>query len=422
MGKIKLKYLCITDCNVNTNEKFLNLLTSRATIEVHMETESVSLSETTGQYKYSIKAIDETKYSKNSKYIIEFEFDEIDSAEKLNRTLGKLFASLTEDKIVMLKDGISKEYSHRAYEILFDVETELRSFITELMTFMGHPDWFKKDINRVLNISDSKSSDLRVLYSRNFDQLGEFLFTDYSDTSPEELIQEIIGEKNEDEKNRLVSELEEKLPKTNWDKFIKKEASKHSISETEFQKLLDNIYKMRNKIAHCNTFYREDFDNFEKDCNKVMEYIKILTELVEKEKIISEDSLIENDISAIFAPLDSFDTIIVPAKEDGFKEVFIGEDRWYSVSIWDGRIDFIDYIAAYRTNPEREITHYAKVRNIEESPYNKKKKIIYFDGPAIQLDKPIPIGPKGIETKAFQRSRYTSLDRLLSADTTDDLF
>ena len=75
-----------------------------------METESVSLSETTGQYKYSIKAIDETKYSKNSKYIIEFEFDEIDSAEKLNRTLGKLFASLTEDKIVMLKDGISKEY------------------------------------------------------------------------------------------------------------------------------------------------------------------------------------------------------------------------------------------------------------------------------------------------------------------------
>ncbi|CYU34377.1 hypothetical protein HO639_09225 [Streptococcus suis] len=419
MGKIELKYLCITDFNIDTNEKFLNLLTSRATIEVNSDTNSISLSGSEEQCAFRIKSINVGDSSNQSKYTIEFEFDDIDSAEKLNRTLGKLFGNLKDDKIIMLKDGISKEYSHQAYEYLYDVETALRSFITELMTFMGKPDWFKKDVNKILNISDSQSLDERVLYSRNFDQLREFLFTNYSEYKSEDLIKEIIDEKDHEIRERLVSDLESKIPKTNWEKFIKNEASKHSINESEFQKLLENIYRMRNRIAHCNTFNRDDFNNFKESCHKIMKYISKLTEIIEKERIFSEDHSIENDISAIFAPIDSYNTIVVPAYKDGFEEVFLGEDRWYSVSIWDGRIDSIDYIAAYLTAPEQKITHYAKVRKIEPSPYNEKKKIIYFDGRAIQLPKPIPIGS---DTKAFQRSRYTIFDRLLDASTTDDLF
>lgn len=49
-------------------------------------------------------------------------------------------------------------------------------------------------------------------------------------------------------------------------------------------------------------------------------------------------------------PLDieSVDTIVVPAQEEGFIETFIGENRWYSIRINSLMIPKIKYIAAYQ--------------------------------------------------------------------------
>ena len=55
------------------------------------------------------------------------------------------------------------------------------------------------------------------------------------------------------------------------------------------------------------------------------------------------------------------DTIIVPAKKDGFEETFLSEDCWYAIRISGGMLDQIKYIAAYRTQPVSAITHYAPV-------------------------------------------------------------
>ena len=69
------------------------------------------------------------------------------------------------------------------------------------------------------------------------------------------------------------------------------------------------------------------------------------------------------------------DTIIVPAREDGFRDVFIGENSWYAIRIAGGRIDDIKYIAAYQVAPVSAITHYAEVDKIESYGESGKYKV-----------------------------------------------
>jgi len=115
---------------------------------------------------------------------------------------------------------------------------------------------------------------------------------------------------------------------------------------------------------------------------------------------------------------DTRDTVVVPAQEDGFQKVFIGENCWYEIRISGGMLPRIKYIAAYRTTPISAITHYAPVERIESYGDAGKYKLI-FAAPA----KEIPAIPfEGAVTGAMQGPRYTSLDKLLAAKSVGDLF
>jgi len=113
------------------------------------------------------------------------------------------------------------------------------------------------------------------------------------------------------------------------------------------------------------------------------------------------------------------DTIVVPAREDGFQEVFVGENRWYAIRVHHGVIPRIKYIAAYQVAPVSAITHWAPVKNIE--PWQDSGKfVVNFAKPAGQI-KPIPLVLKS-RVKALQNIRYTSFDKLQRAKTLDDVF
>lgn len=96
------------------------------------------------------------------------------------------------------------------------------------------------------------------------------------------------------------------------------------------------------------------------------------------------------DISIEKQENSDFDTIICPAKEDGFQEAFLGEKARWSVRISKSRLDKIKYIAIYQVAPISAITYYGKVKKIElyEDP-NKYK--LYLDGDPIKIEYPIEI-------------------------------
>ncbi|MDA1129608.1 MAG: hypothetical protein O2913_13080 [Chloroflexi bacterium] len=116
---------------------------------------------------------------------------------------------------------------------------------------------------------------------------------------------------------------------------------------------------------------------------------------------------------------DERDTVVVPAQEDGFRKVFLGENCWYSIRIGGGMLPKIKYIAAYQTAPVSAITHHARVERIE--PYGDEGKYrLVFTEPAKPLPRPIPFAdaPQG----SMQGPRYTSFARLQSAKRVLDLF
>lgn len=113
------------------------------------------------------------------------------------------------------------------------------------------------------------------------------------------------------------------------------------------------------------------------------------------------------------------DTIVVPAQEEGFQEVYIDQNSWYAIRIHSSMIPKIKYVAAYRVAPISAITHYAKVKSISQYE-DSNKYIIYFEEPAKKIE-PIKLVPKST-VKALQSIRYTSLEKLESANNLDDAF
>lgn len=120
-----------------------------------------------------------------------------------------------------------------------------------------------------------------------------------------------------------------------------------------------------------------------------------------------------------FVDVSEFDTIVVPAQEDGFQETFLGENRWYAIRMHASMIPQIKYIAVYRVAPISAITHWVLVRDIE--PWeNTGKFVVNFAEPAKEIA-PIPLVPKS-KVKALQGPRYTSFGRLKVAKNLDEVF
>ena len=79
------------------------------------------------------------------------------------------------------------------------------------------------------------------------------------------------------------------------------------------------------------------------------------------------------------------DTMIVPAQEEGFQRVFIGEDRWHAVRIGAAMKDRLRYIAAYRVAPISGVTHIAEIQDIR--PWEDSGKyVVTFKGPAKEIE------------------------------------
>ena len=75
------------------------------------------------------------------------------------------------------------------------------------------------------------------------------------------------------------------------------------------------------------------------------------------------------------------DTIIVPAREDGFNVEFLGNNRWYAIRIGAAMKDRIKYIAAYQVAPISAVTYIAEVQEIKPYQDTGKYMVIFKNSP-----------------------------------------
>lgn len=111
-------------------------------------------------------------------------------------------------------------------------------------------------------------------------------------------------------------------------------------------------------------------------------------------------------------------TIVVPAQEEGFNRVFLGENSWYAIRISGGMLENIKYIAGYQSSPISAITHYAEVKSIEPYGEEGKYKLIFKDK-AKKLEKEIKFD---LFSGGMQGPRYTDVNKLLKASKMSELF
>jgi len=106
------------------------------------------------------------------------------------------------------------------------------------------------------------------------------------------------------------------------------------------------------------------------------------------------------------------DTVVVAAREDGFKKEFLGNHCWFSIRIGAAMKDRIKYLATYQVAPVSAVTYIAEVKEIK--PYEDSGKyILFFKGPpkkikAKKMKDPnkSPQGPVYVKYVDLMKSKY----------------
>lgn len=125
--------------------------------------------------------------------------------------------------------------------------------------------------------------------------------------------------------------------------------------------------------------------------------------------------LVYGEISDVPQPANGvnaeFDTVVVPAQEEGFQAEFINRNCWYAIRINAKHIDKLQYIVAYRVAPTKAITHIAEIDSIE--PYQDTGKYMVKFKEAAQTIGPIPRLENDVAN--MQSPRYALKSKLLAA-------
>lgn len=167
-----------------------------------------------------------------------------------------------------------------------------------------------------------------------------------------------------------------------------------------------------------------DLDNVLKQLTMNIDLLEFQTFVNGKNKIhkfnpFQEELRNINNIKKTRVDIAEYDTLVVPARKEGFERVFLGQNCWYAIRLSSSMLSRIKYIAGYQTNPVSSITHYAEVDRIEKYQ-DAAKYIVYFKSKAIE------IGPIKLHKKARgvapQAPRYTTLTKLKKAKTLNDVF
>ncbi|MBF0779095.1 hypothetical protein [Streptococcus cuniculi] len=335
------------------------------------------------------------------------------------------------------------------------VENKTRALISEVMYLKSNDQSWEKFLTKTLIIRDNnkkKDKTYKPLDGKYFSDLTTMLFTFYEEkNSGEDSTQDVFiknikylnnlipkdrAEVSDEEFRQLqlaISEIQKSAPRSVWDRYIANSLKESDKLSNSLQTVLKQLEKPRNDIAHNTIFRKEEYNSLKKDVDKVVSQISKALDSFENESIAmytpeenvqilnifsGNESEEETQILDVFSDNepeetvvlnDSDDiTLIVPAQEDGFQQVFLQDHEWYDIRIGRSRRKKIRYIAGYEVAPRSGIQFIAKVDKIVPSDNYLGYWKVVFDGEPEKYDRLIPLG----NTYPPQNIRYTTKEKL----------
>jgi len=253
-----------------------------------------------------------------------------------------------------------------------------------------------------------------------FERPGVYLLVGY-ESEEDELLTVYIGE-GDGVRDRIDSHYKNK---DFWLWAVAFVSANNSLNKAHIQwlefALLERAKKInRCKIGNANTpqepvLSPADLSDTSGFFTEILQILPLVgLRVFDKPRIVVPDNAVATNSNSSDA---EFDTVVVPAIQEGFERVFIGENRWYAVRIGAGSISKIKYIAVYRSAPVSAITHLAEVAGIE--PYGESGKYqLLFRSPAEEIPHVVYDQVPGNQ---IQGIRYTRKDKLMKAQKISDL-
>ncbi len=168
---------------------------------------------------------------------------------------------------------------------------------------------------------------------------------------------------------------------------------------------------------------------------RLREVLKVLEsppEVIEIKKYVSENQTmyhfsdfefaqVKESTSRRVRTLAEVDTIVCPARPEGFKNVFLGQNRWHAIRMSAAMIPQIKYVAMYETKPYSGIRWVGYVQDIKPFEDSDKFEIILSEKE--KLENPLRLTPderkRGV---APQGPRYTKMELIRKAKKLSDIF
>ncbi len=187
------------------------------------------------------------------------DFDELESFRL--RLLLHLKGTLKFKHIRILNDDISTYIANTLYPKINQVESMLRKYLVKFFIQRVGLDWWEATANKgMIEKVATRRSDRKDIFSNlvvsdvslaDFDDLGELIYKQSSGfNSPDKAVAKILTIASIEDLNEFKSELE-----GNYTKYFKE-----FFQDKSFEPKWKDLYKIRNKVAHQGTFYKNELD------------------------------------------------------------------------------------------------------------------------------------------------------------------
>lgn len=230
---------------------------------------------------FSIKQYSKHKLSYLSIYT---KINSIDKMETIDKKINKF---MRDNYIVITSyDCISEFYCNKIYKKLNNFERKLKELIFIIYTFSYGVNYFERNFSDELKLKVKQERDKSISTdTKDIEQLKQSLYElDYNDImkllfTPKWLLDDekdkfrLIERIKKDElsTNELSDFIEDIRPKSDWDRLFLPQIGEISNIEGS----IDKLRKLRNKVAHCKFFRKENYE----EC---LELLKILNKEINK--------------------------------------------------------------------------------------------------------------------------------------------
>ncbi|HEQ9660479.1 TPA: hypothetical protein ACGQEN_001620 [Streptococcus pyogenes] len=410
--------------------------------------------------------------------IVKVESDSVEGLELFDKTIKEIVGNESRfGKFTCIYDGISTYYSTEIYSELHEIERRTQEFLREAF-FLSDKSGESKEYQATIKKMDSsdfsfsklineifKASDITDTFIDHVRACVEFGTVPNGDLLPksfwDSLDNSLLDDKEQGlEINNLLNEIRstrntiahckefKKKDYINCIEQVKKlkqalDKIIASIESTDISKMSREVSRINNSLQADNDYIKQkyfiEYDIFEKDIlartglleidwenvSDDIEPLKIHRNFYESISEKTDSEVIEEiknleDINFTDEKGNDLDdlTIIVPAQDEGFKRVFLGQREWYDIRIGKSKRNRIKYIAGYEVAPESGVKYWAEVDKIVPSDNYVGYWKVIFKGEVKEYSEYKKLG----NTWPPQNSRYVSKKALDEAKYLSDVF